>query len=46
LASETRDFTLLKKKLTRFDPGEGGTYLQSLVVEAYWAGRLKEVTLR
>ena len=24
LASETRDFTLLKKKLTRFDPGEGG----------------------
>ena len=43
LASETQDFTLLKKKLTPFEQGVGGTYLQSLVADAYWAGRLKQV---
>ena len=46
LASETQDLALLKKKLTRFEAGSGGTYLQSLVAEAYWAGRLKEVAPR
>lgn len=43
LASETQDFGLLKKKLTRFEQGVGGTYLQSLVADAFWAGRLKQV---
>ncbi|HAB30995.1 MAG TPA: hypothetical protein DCE13_00465 [Cryomorphaceae bacterium] len=41
LASETQDLKTLKKKLTRFN--QLGPYLNSLVADAYWAGRLKEV---
>jgi DNA polymerase-3 subunit epsilon len=41
LASELKDFTLLKKKCTPVE--DGGPYLNSLLADAFWAGRLQKV---
>jgi hypothetical protein len=39
LASELKDFALLRKKCTLVE--EGGPYLNSLLADAFWAGRLQ-----
>ena len=39
LASELKDFSLLQKKCTPVE--DGGPYLNSLLADAFWAGRLQ-----
>jgi hypothetical protein len=41
LASELKDFALLKKKCTPVE--DGGPYLNSLLAHAYWAGQLHRI---